>query len=172
MIPTKYAAFLRGIGPGDPKKSNESLRNVFESLGYSNVRSFISSGNILFESPNKNIEQLEQEIEEALLKSIGKPCYTIVKSKEELEEFLTTKPFGSLKHDATSYLIVTFFRKIPKTLDIKNSLTFAQKIKALCTIIDTTASGTPEFMLHLEKNYGKAITTRTINTLERIAKRL
>ncbi len=122
MIPTKYAAFLRGIGPGDPKKSNESLRNVFESLGYSNVRSFISSGNILFESPNKNIEQLEQEIEEALLKSIGKPCYTIVKSKEELEEFLTTKPFGSLKHDATSYLIVTFFRKIPKTLDMKNSL--------------------------------------------------
>jgi uncharacterized protein (DUF1697 family) len=33
----KYAAFLRGIGPGDPRMRNDQLRGVFESLGYSDI---------------------------------------------------------------------------------------------------------------------------------------
>ena len=51
----KYVALLRGITPSNPKLRNEKLRNVFESLGYKNVVSVISSGNIIFETQRETL---------------------------------------------------------------------------------------------------------------------
>ena len=60
---TKYIAFLRGIGPGNPNMRNEKLRGAFEELGFKNVQSVISSGNVIFDSPAggqaKNIKTLD-----------------------------------------------------------------------------------------------------------------
>jgi uncharacterized protein (DUF1697 family) len=62
-----YVALLRGITPTNPNMSNAKLRNVFESLGYSNVRSVISSGNILFDASALTPRDAEYSIEQALL---------------------------------------------------------------------------------------------------------
>lgn len=62
---TKYVAFLRGIAPMNPNMRNEKLRTVMEDLGFSNVKTVISSGNILFESDEQNISKLEATIEAA-----------------------------------------------------------------------------------------------------------
>lgn len=50
---TQYAAFLRGVAPTSPNMHNKKLRSVFEGLGFTNVTTVISSGNIIFESPVK-----------------------------------------------------------------------------------------------------------------------
>ena len=55
----KYVALLRGIGPGNPNMRNDKLRSVFEKLGFSNVKTVISSGNVLFESLLKNVNEIE-----------------------------------------------------------------------------------------------------------------
>lgn len=62
----KYAALLRGIGPSNPNMRNEKLRGVFENLGFQNVQTVISSGNVLFETRSNNIKELEAIIEKAL----------------------------------------------------------------------------------------------------------
>jgi uncharacterized protein (DUF1697 family) len=61
-----YAAFIRGIEPRDPAKSNASLCKVFEDLGYSDVWAFISSGNILFETADMDINTIEKALTEQL----------------------------------------------------------------------------------------------------------
>ena len=68
----KYVALLRGIGPGNPNMRNDKLRGVFEKLGFANVQTVISSGNVLFDPPAggpfKNAKKLEATIEKALPK--------------------------------------------------------------------------------------------------------
>jgi len=50
LIMTKYVAFLRGINSGqNPSQKMENLRKIFEGLGFENVKSFIASGNIIFD---------------------------------------------------------------------------------------------------------------------------
>lgn len=176
MKTIKYVAFLRGIGPGDSRKSNVSLCNLFSSLGYSNVRSFISSGNILFESSEKDSVKLETEIEQAFEQKLKLKCATFIRSEAELAEFIKTAPFGDLQHESKSYLIVTFIKKgkFDRRVELPKSgsnsfriLSFDKNISAFCSVVDTTTSKTPDFMLKLESHYGKDITTRTWNTINR-----
>ncbi len=81
----------------------------------------------------------------------------MVRSKDELEEIIHKNPFKGKEHSRESYLIVTFLKKEPREI---------------CTVLDVTKSSTPDFMIQLEKKYGKAITTRTWKTVERIVKKM
>jgi uncharacterized protein (DUF1697 family) len=174
----RYAAFLRGIGPGDPKKSNASLRGVFQKIGFADVTSFISSGNILFSAPEKDTEKLEKVIEKGFRDQLGIEIGTFVRSHEEIKIFLNASHFGKLTHTPKTYLTVTFYKKASKEKleqfkkDQKGRvIAIENKLRAVLCVIDTTTSKTPDFMVKLERALGKEITTRTINTVERISKR-
>jgi uncharacterized protein (DUF1697 family) len=178
-----YAAFIRGIGPGNPAKSNASLVKVFESLGYQNVRAFISSGNILFETGQERpTDQLETEIEQALTEQLGFQAKTVVRSHDQLAKFIAGVPFGAKKHNPTTYLTVTFLKtkRTEQGIDLPkvplgksfHLLRYDQDIRAVCGITNTTVGKTPDFMVWLERQYGKDITTRTYNTVLRVAAKL
>lgn len=178
---TSYAAFLRGIGPGDPRKSNESLRRVFENLGFDNVRSFISSGNILFESADADTTRLEGLIEAGFRDQLAIEVPAFVRSRTEIEGFLAKKTFGQLQHGKNSYLTVTLLRAASRKQGIaladKNSdslrvVSYDVGFRAVCAVTDTTASKSADFMVWLERELGKDITTRTHNTLERLFRNL
>jgi len=50
----KYFAFLRAINVGGKNLIKmEDLKKIFESLGFKNVRTYIQSGNVIFESSEK-----------------------------------------------------------------------------------------------------------------------
>jgi uncharacterized protein (DUF1697 family) len=175
------AAFLRGIGPGDPRKSNESLRRVFEQLGFDNVRSFISSGNILFEFPEADTDQLEQMIEKGFRDQLGMEVPAFVRTRKEIEAFVARKPFGALEHKKQTYLTVTLLRTgnrkqgravTGKQGDDVRVACYDVAFRAVCAVTNTTASTTPDFMIWLERELGKDITTRTQNTLERVLRKL
>jgi uncharacterized protein (DUF1697 family) len=54
----KYVAFLRGINVGGKRLIKmEDLRRVVESIGLKNVRTFIASGNVLFETSQWSCKQ-------------------------------------------------------------------------------------------------------------------
>lgn len=176
---TSYVAFLRGIGPGDPRKSNESLREIFISLGFTDVQSFISSGNIIFKSEEENLPLLENRVEQAFRRAHGIEVATFIRTKKSLVAFLAREHFGQLKHSQQTYLLVTFIKK--GALNEKTEISKLQgggffgvdkRFNVLCSAIDTTGVKTPDFMIKLEKVLGKNITSRTINTLERIAQRV
>ena len=84
----KYVALLRGIAPTNPNMRNDKLRGLFEKLGFTNVQTVISSGNVLFESSSKSAKKLEETIEKALPEQLGFTSTTIMKSKEQLLKLL------------------------------------------------------------------------------------
>lgn len=169
---TQYIALLRGIGPGNPKMQNDKLRSVFEALGFTNVRSVISSGNILFDSPRGTIAKLENDIEAAFPEILGFTTTVIIRSKEEIQDLIDKTPFKGLSHSARTSLNVTFLRNTPAP-DIQppegeHYMVTGVYEREICAIIDTTQAKTPDYMRKAEKIYGKQITTRTWKTIERI----
>jgi len=154
---TNYVALLRGIGPTNPNMRNEKLRNVFESLGFKNVQTVISSGNVIFESNSKNIPLLERKIEKELMKQLGIKCPTYIRSKEQLEKIIKRNPFKGREHGSKSYLIVSFLRKKP--MEVFNAM-------------DITKPETAKFMQEIDRRFGKDVTTRTWKTVGRIVKKM
>lgn len=176
---TKYVALIRGIGPGDPQKTNQKLCGALESLGFSNVESVISSGNVIFESDEDDARKLEEMIEAAWPKLLGFEATTIVKSQAQLQKLLAADPFNGALHTGNSYLLITFFKRptkpgfdLPYQPSGKPYKIVGYKNNALFTITDNTIIKTSDLMTWLEKQFGKEITSRTPLTIQRILKRM
>lgn len=171
----RYVALLRGIAPMNPNMRNEKLRGVFEELGFTNVKTVISSGNVLFETDEKDAAKLEQTIEQALPERLGFASTTIVRSLAELQDLVTADPFAGYEHSPRTSLNVTFLKTQPDThrpFDGRGFSILSVSDREVCSVIDTTTSKTPDFMAKAEKTYGKQITTRTWKTVERIIQKL
>jgi uncharacterized protein (DUF1697 family) len=157
---------------------NEKLRGLFEELGFTNVRTVISSGNVLFESSSRSVPGLESVIEKALPEKLGFFSTVIIRSDDELDRLVRSDPFGGLEHSRKNYLTVTFFKKKP-TIRLKFPVRPAKQSyrlvgmhdRAVFGIVDVTGAKTPDFMVWLEKTFGKEITTRTWLTVGRILAR-
>jgi uncharacterized protein (DUF1697 family) len=171
----KYVALLRGILPGNPNMHNDKLRSVFENLGYREVKSVISSGNIIFETEETQREKVESAIENAFPLQLDFNTTAIVRSQNELQKIVNAGPFGSTMDIPRSRLNVTFLKNpmkpsslLPYTSPAKSYQVFKIDHLTLGSIIDTTSSKTPDVMNWLEKSLGKEITTRTNKTIHRI----
>ena len=174
---TKYVALLRGIAPTNPNMRNDKLRGVFEKLGFANVRTVISSGNVIFESPSRSVRKLEEDIEIALPKELGFKSTTIIRSQRQVRKLVDKHPFRGMEHSQKSSLNVTFLKKkkkidlkFPYKVDNRDYTLLGMYDGAICSVIDLTSARTPDLMIWLEKRFGKEITTRTFKTVERILK--
>lgn len=173
-----YIVFLRGIGPGNPNMSNDKLRGVCESLGFTHVQSVIASGNIIFQSNQSDIAAIESAIEQAIARQLGFTTTAIVRTQAQLQTLVAANPFKNLEHNRTTYLLVTFLKRPAQlgfTLPYKppgKAFTVLTAVDtALCSVSDVTVTKTPDLMTWLEKELGKDITSRTWNTVQRIVQK-
>ncbi|MFC7403659.1 DUF1697 domain-containing protein [Georgenia alba] len=177
---TSYCALLRGIGPTNPNMRNEKLRGVLERLGFEGVASVISSGNVVFSTDAQDAAALEDRIQAALRADLGIPGGTIVRSRAELQELVDRAPFGDLPHSRETYLTVTFLKRPlddPGTVpdpgfEGVRVIGYDAGARAILTVTDTTATGSPDYMVWLERTLGKDMTTRTWLTVNRILTRM
>jgi uncharacterized protein (DUF1697 family) len=174
---TKYVALLRGIAPTNPNMRNDKLRGVFEKLGFANVKTVISSGNVVFESPSRSVRKLEESIENTLPENLGFKSTTLIRSQKQIQQLVDKDPFQGREHSQTSSLNVTFLKKkrmidmkFPYKVDNRDYTLLGMYDGAIYSVIDLTSAKTPDLMLWLEKQFGKEITTRTWKTVERILK--
>jgi len=174
---TRYVALLRGIAPTNPNMRNEKLRGVFERLGFTHVKTVISSGNVVFESPSRSAKKLESTIEKAWPEQLGFRSTTIIRSKAQIRQFVDQDPFEGMEHNQKSSLNVTFLKKktrldfkFPYQVEDRDYRLLGIYDGAVCSVIDLTSGRTPDLMLWLEKKFGKEITTRTWKTVEKILK--
>ena len=175
----KYAALLRGIRPSVPNMRNEKLRSLFEKLGFDNVQTVISSGNVLFESPSRAVKSLESKIEGAFEQQLGFTSTTIIRSHRHLSRLIDANPFGRIKDTPTTRLNVTFLKekqdtdlRFPYRSKDKGYSVIYMYGREVFSVVDLTGATTPDVMAWLEKQFGKDITTRTWKTVGRIVERL
>jgi uncharacterized protein (DUF1697 family) len=175
----RYVALLRGIGPSNPNMRNEKLRGVFEELGFENVETVISSGNVLFESSSRAVTALEATIEETIEQKLGFTSSAIIRGHEQLSRLVNDDPFGGLEDTPTARLNVTFLKRKQKTdlrfpyvVGNKGYTILGMNGREILSVVDLTAATTPDLMAWLERQFGKEITTRTWKTVGRILSRL
>jgi uncharacterized protein (DUF1697 family) len=149
---------------------------VFEGLGFDDVRAVISSGNVLF-AADGTAAALERRIETALLEHLGAPCTTILRSRRQIDLLLRSGVFDGREDVPTARWNVTFLKRAPKgrpaDVDLDcgpGARVVATSRQAVFTEYDSTREPVPDVMRVLERVYGKAITTRTWQTVERIAR--
>lgn len=136
-----YVAFLRGINVGGKRLIKmEELRRVVESIGLKNVRTFIASGNVIFETTTTDRAALAKKIEKKLLKEFGHEIPIALQTVDELKAVLKLNPFKKVKENDDVMLCVIFLAGKPKNkhklplrsetenldvLAIENSVAFA-----------------------------------------------
>ncbi|HEV2119280.1 MAG TPA: DUF1697 domain-containing protein [Candidatus Bathyarchaeia archaeon] len=109
-----YVALLRGINVGGQKIVDmEKLRSSFEALGYRHVRSYLQSGNVIFEAAKTSADDLSKIIRKKILSDVGFPVSVIVRTANELKKIAAHNPFLSEKSVDHSKLHVTFSAELP-----------------------------------------------------------
>ncbi len=84
-------ALLRGINVGGKSIiSMAALKTSFESLGFSDVKTYINSGNVIFRSKEKDARKLEEKLETMLKKEYGLKSRVMIRSLKEMERVVQT----------------------------------------------------------------------------------
>jgi uncharacterized protein (DUF1697 family) len=97
----KYVTFLRGINVGGKNMMKmELLREMFSSLGFENVKSYINSGNIIFETAEVDNNQLSEKIAQKIVETFSFDIRVITRKIHEIEEIIANNPFaGEFEND-------------------------------------------------------------------------
>ncbi len=167
-----YAAFLRGVSPMNAKMPD--LRRSLEDAGFSEVRTLLSSGNVVFHARSTSTKTLERKVESAIEKGLGHTFLTIVRPIEALRAIVEADPFASFRLKPRSKRVITFLRSPPKAkLDVPLELDGAKILCVRGSEVYTSYVPSPKgaaFMRLIEKTFGKDITTRTWDTVKKVAR--
>lgn len=168
----RYVAFLRGVSPMNLKMSD--LKLCIEKSGFTHVKTVLSSGNAVFDSPKHSIAAIESQIESALSESVGRSFHTIVRPVSALEKILKDDPYAEFKLPAEAKRVVTFGRKLSKP---SKPLPIASEGAQILSVREGEAFSAyvpnlqgPVFMQLIEATFGKDVTTRTLETVRKCAK--
>jgi uncharacterized protein (DUF1697 family) len=168
----RYAAFLRGVSPMNAKMPE--LKQAFEAAGFAEVRTVLSSGNVVFDARKSSETTLERTAEAAMEKHLGQAFLTIVRPIDALRDILATDPYQSFKVSPAAKRIGTFLRQPP---GLKLELPIEQDHARLLAVLGRevysaylpTPKG-PVFMTLIERSFGKEVTTRTWDTVMKVAR--
>jgi uncharacterized protein (DUF1697 family) len=172
-----HVAFLRAINVGGRAVVKMTdLRDAFARAGCRGVRTFIASGNVVFDTPRELTSALTARIGKELRALFGAEPGVCYRRLEELEELIAIDPFGELTGDKALKLYVAFMDRIPRpvpTLPIveaKESVEITAIHTAHMLIVSRRKpNGMYGFPNAVVERLGVVATTRNWNTVTRLA---
>jgi uncharacterized protein (DUF1697 family) len=161
-----YIALLRAVNVGGTGKLPMSdLKGLCEEAGFGKVRTYIASGNVVFESQESE-SQVKAALEDALAAYAGKPVGVLVRTAAEMAEVLAGNPFP----DAPPNRTVAIFLDEPPPADTLERISGVDG--------EEVRLGRREIYVSYGQNMGRsrlkipdasAGTARNINTVARLA---
>jgi len=152
-----YIAMLRGINVGRGKAVKmERLRTSFTALGFGEVRTYVQSGNVVFQSERKS--ELIRTIEAKIQHDFGFTVPVLIKTSKELAQIVRDNPLLRVKGIDVSKLHVTFLSDAPPK-------TAAKVLEDLATTRERFRILNCEIYLYCPDGYGNSKLTN--NTIEK-----
>ena len=120
----RYIALLRGINVGGHRKlPMTELRSLLESLGYSNVKTYIQSGNAVFSSE----EEVEgSTIAKAIEEKFGYDVPVLLRTPLEIAQILKDCPFPKEKKEK-GYFGLLYKPPTAKAIETTRSFSFSNE---------------------------------------------
>jgi uncharacterized protein (DUF1697 family) len=166
----KQIAFLRGINVGNIRIKMPDLKLAFETLGFQQVKTYLQTGNVVFESDN-TLEEVKPILEKSLSETFNYEAFVLLYDFDVLSNIVDKYPFERIEsHHA--YIIF-----------IDNEAIFEELKSLAASTEEPTASGnqviywkvvkgesldTPFSKTLAKAKYKKNTTVRNINTLEKM----
>ena len=106
MSKQRLVALLRGINVGRAKRvAMADLRKVLSDMGYSDVRTLLNSGNVVFECNSAEAAECAARIEEALVLKLGVPAKVTVIEAAQLAEIVRENSLQAVADDHSRLLV-------------------------------------------------------------------
>jgi uncharacterized protein (DUF1697 family) len=103
-----YIALLRGINVGGHKKVPlVQLRELLSNSGLLNVKTYIQSGNVIFQSTNEDSKELEKTIQSSILDHFGFKVPVLVRTRTELLTIFNNCPFSDEKKSESYFVMLS-----------------------------------------------------------------
>ncbi len=171
----RYFAFLRAINVGGHIVKMDTIRSLFEECGFSDIETYIASGNVFFSSSTDNISELIRILESHLAVRLGYQTSVFIRTAKDLSEIEKYQAFES-KTDGGLY--IGFLQNEPDE-SIKSMLLTLNSIdnqfrihnRELYWLCQTRFSDSKITGTKLEKLLGMHITIRGLPTIQKMVQK-
>ena len=172
----KYVGLLRGVNVGGKHKvSMSDLKIILQNLDCHNVSTILNTGNVIFDSESKKIDELSKVIESRISAVFGFPIPLILCKAASIVNLIEKDPYQDITVTKKTLFYISFLKKnikspitIPWASEDKNFKILDYTDKMIISVLDLAKSGTPKAMEIIEASFGKEITTRNWNTILKI----
>ena len=103
-----YIALLRGINVGGHRKvPMAELRGLLTNIGFSNVKTYIQSGNVIFKVAETNVQEIENSIQKSIADHFGFEVSVMVRTRQQLQKIFDDCPFSEDKKINSYFAILS-----------------------------------------------------------------
>jgi uncharacterized protein (DUF1697 family) len=180
---TVYISLLRGINVGGSKiLSMDALCDLYSGLGFTHVRTYLQSGNVVFISTLEDHAELASQIEKRIEQAFGFRVIVFICQAEDFQRVIANNPFIEQAKRDPSRLHISFLRRPPaeeawNKLEIPPNIPdqFSRGAKVIYLYFPLGSAKAKISTSYLEKVLEVPITDRnwnTVNALYRIAKEI
>ena len=168
----RYISLIRGINvTGHNKIFMADLKAQYESLGFQNIKTYIQSGNVVFDPGTTDLRSIKIDIESAIRSRFGYDVGVLIKTPGEFRRLIEGVPFE------TDSCYVTFLFDSPGNVpvsvldNLRNETEQIEVVRDVVYIRCPSGYGRSKLSNNqLEKKLGVSTTTRNWNTVSALMK--
>ena len=113
----RHIAFLRGINVSGQKLIKmEALRKAFTEAGFGDVKTYIQSGNVIFDSDETDTKKLTMILEDVIEKSFGFRTDVILRRHSDIESILNSLKISIAESGEERKYYITFLKEVNSEL--------------------------------------------------------
>ena len=166
----KKIAFLRGINVGNIRIKMLDLKLMFERLNFQDVKTYLQTGNVVFES-DKTLKEVKPILEKALTETFNYDAYVLLYDFNDLSKIINNYPFEKEENHHAYIIFIdneAIFEDLKSIAESSSESVTTGNQVIYWKVVKGESLETPFSKVLAKAKYKKNTTVRNINTLEKM----